>query len=85
MSPLNVAVGFGTARGNPLAGDPQVVQVPRKVSAELGPVVGLDTLNADWGCPLELLDTVDGELDRAVVVELQDPESGGRIDGGEPI
>ena len=85
MSPLNVAVGFGTARGNLLVGDPQGVQVPRKVSAELGPVVGLDTLNADCECPLELLDKVDGELDRAVVVELQDPESGGRIDGGEPI
>jgi hypothetical protein len=32
-----------------------------------------------------LLDTVDGELDRAVVVELQDPESGVLIDGGEPM
>ena len=53
--------------------------------AELGPVVGLDTLNGDRECPPELLDKVDGELDRAVVVELQDPESGGRIDGGEPI
>jgi hypothetical protein len=64
-------------------GDPQVVQVPREVSAALGPVVGLDTLNGDRECPPELLDKVDGKLDRAVVVELQDPESGGLIDGGE--
>ena len=66
-------------------GDPQVVQVPRAVSAELGPVGGLDTLNGDRECPPELPDKVDGELDLAVVVELQDPESGGCIDGGEPI
>jgi hypothetical protein len=85
MAPLDLAVGLGTSWGNPLVGDPQVMEMPREVGAELGPVVGLDPLNGHRECPPKLLDKVDRRLNRAVVVEFQDPESSGFIDGGELI
>ncbi len=66
-------------------GDAEIVQVPGEVRAKLGAVVRFDALDGDGQALADLVDEGDGRLDRVVVVDLQDPVTGGLIDGSKLV
>jgi hypothetical protein len=85
VAPFDLAVGLRAPRGNPLVRDPEVVEVPSEVGAELRPVVGLDPFDGDREGSANLVDEVDRGLNGAVVIELQDTEPRRFVDGGELV
>jgi hypothetical protein len=85
MAALHLAIHFGASGRDAAMGDPQIVEVPGEVRAELGAVVRLNPLDGDREGLTQCLDEGDGRLDGVVVIDLQDAVSRGLVDGRELI
>jgi hypothetical protein len=66
-------------------GDPEVAQMPGEISAELGSMVSLNTLDRDGQPATKLLDEDGRGADRVVSVDLQDAIPRRLVDGRELV
>src|SRR5262245_43043252 len=85
MAALDLPVALGTTPRDPAVQNADILEMPGEVGAELGPVVGLNSLDRHRQTLAHLVDESDRGLDRVVVVDLQDPETRRLVDGRELI
>lgn len=85
VAPLDFAVAFGVPAGNMLVFNHDIMEMPGKVDAELGAVVGLNPLSRHGQALAHLLNEGNHRLDLFVVVDLQHSVPGGLIDRRELV
>jgi hypothetical protein len=80
MAALDLPIRLGAAGRDVLVGDAEIVEMPGEVGAPFGAVIGLNPPDRCGERLADLVDEVNGGLDRVVIVDLEDTIPGRFID-----